>query len=91
MSRILSDEAVPGARRAELDLRGLLAPEPLLRTLAAADALAAGECVVVLTPLWPYPLLAALAERGLRHRTEALPDGAARVRIERPRDGTAGT
>ena len=68
----------------ELDLRDLAAPEPLLRALAAADRLAPGARVCVLTPLLPHPLLAALAERGLCVHAEELPDGGARVRIECP-------
>lgn len=89
MTRIVPDATEPGGRPVELDLRGLLAPEPLLRALMAADALEAGECLVVLTPLWPPPLLAALTERGLLHHAERLPDGGARVLIQRPRDGPA--
>lgn len=68
----------------ELDLRGFPAPEPLLRALAAADALEAGAAVSVLTPMLPHPLLAALTERGLRWDAEQRPGGGARVRIERP-------
>lgn len=68
----------------ELDLRGFPAPEPLLRALAAADALEAGAAVSVLTPLLPHPLLAALTERGLRWTAEERAGGGACVRIERP-------
>jgi hypothetical protein len=74
----------PAAGAPELDLRDLVAPEPFLRALCVADALAPGEAVCVLTPLLPYPLFAALAERGLRFHAEDLPAGGARVRIERP-------
>lgn len=74
----------------EVDLRDLLAPEPLLQALALADALPPGGSVVVLTPLWPHPLLAVLDERGLHHHAEALSDEGVRVRIERPRDGSTG-
>lgn len=78
--------SVPGAANMpEFDLRDLAAPEPLLRALEAADALAPGACVSVLTPLLPYPLLAVLVERGLEADAEALPEGGARVRIGRPR------
>lgn len=70
----------------ELDLRDLSAPEPLLRALAAADALTPGEAVHVLTPLLPLPLLQALTERGLQHRAHALADYGVRVVIERPGD-----
>lgn len=81
----------PPVETGGIDLRDLPAPEPLLRALALADALEAGAGLVVLTPLWPQPLLAALDERGLRHRAQALPDGGARIHIERPRDGTTRT
>lgn len=74
----------PVACTPELDLRDLAAPEPFLRALDVADALAPGDAVCVLTPLLPYPLFAALAERGLRFGAEDLPGGGARVRIERP-------
>lgn len=68
-----------------LDLRGLPAPEPLLRALAAADALESGQSVEVLTPLLPTPLLEALAARGLRWRAESAPDGGVLVVIQRPK------
>lgn len=75
----------------ELDLRALPAPEPMVRALAAAGALAPGECVSVLTPLVPLPLLDALRARGLRHRVEQLPAGGARVVIGHPAShGTPG-
>jgi hypothetical protein len=75
----------------ELDLRGLPAPEPMLRALVAADALAPGAAVSVLTPLVPLPLLDALRARGLRHCVEALPGGGARVLIQHPAGhGTTG-
>lgn len=93
--RIGSDEAqeVPpadiawaaptGRERLELDLRSLVAPEPMVRALAAADALAADATLVVLTPLLPLPLLQLLAERGFHARALPLADGAARVTIRR--------
>ena len=70
-----------------VDLRGLPAPEPLLRALAMANDLEVGDDIVVLTPMWPHPLLAELDERGLSYRARALPDGGARILIERPRGG----
>jgi hypothetical protein len=73
----------------ELDLRGLPAPEPMLRALAAVDALAPGAVLVVWTPLRPVPLLQALAERGLQACAQVLADGSARVEIKWP-DATAG-
>jgi uncharacterized protein (DUF2249 family) len=74
-----------------LDLRALPPPAPMLRALEAADALAPGEAVQVLTPLMPAPLLHALEERGMQVTADALPDGSALVLIRRPAgDGTAG-
>lgn len=71
---------------AELDLRWLPSPEPLERALAAADALAPGQAVQVLTPRLPLPLFEALRERGLHARAFVLPGGGARVLIRRPHD-----
>jgi uncharacterized protein (DUF2249 family) len=68
----------------ELDLRALPAPEPMLRALAAVDALAAGAQLVLRTPMLPVPLLQALAERGFEARAQVLADGTARVQVERP-------
>ena len=67
-----------------LDLRGLPAPEPLVRALAAAGALAPGASVTVLTPLLPQPLLDTLAGQGYTTLAEPLAGGGARVRITRP-------
>ena len=69
-----------------LDLRGLPAPEPMLRALAAVDALGPGEAVELFTPLLPTPLLDLLAGRRLHVHAEALPAGGARVRVHRPDD-----
>jgi hypothetical protein len=69
----------------ELDLRALPAPEPMVRALAAADALAPGATLLVWTPLLPTPLLQLLAERGLDAHAQCLSDGTARVAIrQRP-------
>ena len=45
------DAVVSGAELHKFDLRGLPAPAPMRRALAAADALAAGDAVRVLTVL----------------------------------------
>ncbi|MGN6512274.1 MAG: DUF2249 domain-containing protein [Lysobacteraceae bacterium] len=71
------------ARPRMLDLRGLPAPEPLLRALAAAEALVPGECLVVLTPLMPMPLLQMLQADGLCADACVLGDGSARVHVRR--------
>lgn len=65
----------------DLDLRALPAPEPMVRALAAADALAPGATLLLWTPLLPSPLLQALAERGFDARAHCLPDGTAHVAI----------
>lgn len=75
-----------GAAPVEIDLRALQAPEPMLRALEAADGLAPGESVCVLTPLFPPPLLDALTARGLRHEVEPHPAHGFRVLILHPRE-----
>ena len=74
----------------EIDLRPLTAPEPLLRALAAAEALAPGEAVAVLTPMLPRPLLMELAQLGYATEPDApQADGSVRVVIRRPSDAQA--
>lgn len=74
----------------ELDLRHLSAPEPMLRALDAADALAPGEWLTVVTPMLPRPLLMELAQRGFEADPgEPRPDGSVRVQIRRPDDAEA--
>jgi len=51
------------------------------QALAAADRLAPGDMLEVLTPLMPMPLLSALAERGLQAQATTLPEGGAKVVI----------
>lgn len=85
MTVATADAAVRGAAAPahhSLDLRGLSAPEPMIRALEAADALAPGATLEVFTPMLPLPLLEALAERGLRVRAERLHDGSARVIVQ---------
>lgn len=75
---------------AELDLRHLAAPGPMLRALAAAERLAPGETVTIIAPRLPHPLLAELAAMGRDAQPEAPgPDGSVRVHIHRPDDGQA--
>ena len=73
-----------GADAAVIDLRGLAAPEPLLRALEAADTLAPGGCIELLTPMLPTPLLEVLGERGFLARARLLADGSACVRVRLP-------
>lgn len=76
---------------ADTDLRDLPAPEPMLRALEIADALAPGGQACVLTPMFPAPLFDALDARGLRHRAEPHPAHGVRVLILRPfLDGATG-
>lgn len=78
-----------GPRPAELDLRDLPAPEPMMRALAAAEVMAPGSTLVVLTPLLPMPLLQLLAVRGFDASAECQPGGTASVTIRRPDDRAA--
>jgi hypothetical protein len=68
-----------------LDFRRLPAPEPMVRSLAAADALLPGGVVAVLTPLMPLPLLDLLTGRGLLTQSRELADGGVATLIRRPR------
>ncbi|MEO5829663.1 MAG: DUF2249 domain-containing protein [Rhodanobacter sp.] len=81
-----TDRRVDEAPVLELDLRGLPSPEPMLRALAAADALQPGQAFQVLTPLLPTPLLEVLRARGLQASAALRPDGSARVLIRCPAD-----
>ena len=67
----------------QLDLRHLPAPEPFMLAIEAADALAVGETIAVLTPLLPHPLLHALDVRGLQYQAEQYDAGGARILITR--------
>ena len=67
-----------------LDLRHLSAPEPMLRTLVASEALARGDTLEVLTPPLPAPLLQLLELRGFEASASLLQDGSAYVRVRRP-------
>lgn len=58
-----------------LDLRGLPPPEPLVRALEAAEVLAEGDELVLVTERQPVHLLPLLIERGLKVLTRTLPEG----------------
>jgi hypothetical protein len=66
------------------DLRGLPAPEPLERILAATADLAAGATYAARTPRHPRLLLPHLEARGLRYQVHDEPDGTALVHVRRP-------
>ena len=74
----------PSPTAAELDLRDLPAPEPMVQALSAAAALQPGQSVAVWTPLVPEPLLELLRAQGLQTTVSIPPDGGARVLIHRP-------
>jgi len=58
-----------------LDLRGLVPPEPMQRTLEAAAQLESGATLVTLTRFRPVHLLTMLEEQGLMATSTAQPDG----------------
>ena len=64
-----------------VDLRGLEAPEPMVRILAACAKLADGESLNARLPHIPFPVFPHLAARGLAWETEELADGSAIIRI----------
>jgi uncharacterized protein (DUF2249 family) len=67
-----------------LDLRHLPPPQPMLRTLAASEALARGGRLEVLTPPPPVPLLQLLELRGFEASAHLLHDGSSHVRVRKP-------
>lgn len=67
--------AAPANDAAEVDARGLEPPEPMLRILAAAEALAPGGALRARTDRRPVHLLPELEARGLRHECEEQADG----------------
>jgi hypothetical protein len=69
-----------------IDLRHLPAPLPLEWGLAAAEALAPGAPLVLLTPMLPVPLLQLLEIRGFQVQACLLDAGGARVDIRRMPD-----
>ena len=78
------DEARDVSTR-RLDLRGLPPPEPLTMALAAAENLAPGEAIRIVTERRPVHLLPILTERGFRIDGWPLPDGGHETVVRRPR------
>ena len=76
----LSDSVV-----VELDVRGLLPPEPMLRTLAALETLPPGHELVQINVRVPQFLLPILAERGFACEVDESSGDRVLVRIWRPR------
>jgi len=69
----------------ELDVRGLLPPEPMLRTLAALETLPPGHELVQINVRVPQFLLPILAERGFACEVDESNADRVLVRIWRPR------
>ena len=72
-----------GTQAGRLDVRGLDPPEPLLRVLEAAEALAPGDAIEVIHDRRPLLLYPQLEERGLVHDTDEPGPGVVRIRIRR--------
>lgn len=66
-----------GSTRAEelVDVRGLQPPEPMLRIMAALEALAPGQQLRAITDRRPVHLLAELDSLGIAHVSHAQADG----------------
>jgi uncharacterized protein (DUF2249 family) len=69
----------------ELDVRGLLPPEPMLRTLAALETLPPGHELLQINVRVPQFLLPILAERGFACEVDESSGDRVLVRIWRPR------
>lgn len=88
------DAAEPTTARADdatsdehvLDVRGLEPPEPMVRTLAALEALAPGGTLVQINARVPQFLLPILVERGWAYDIDTTDPSAVRVRIHRAGD-----
>jgi len=66
-----------------IDGRTLLPPEPLERTLAALDGLAAAEELVLLLYCRPHPLFDMLRRYGYQWAEHVRDDGTYEIRIRR--------
>lgn len=63
----------------ELDLRDFAPPEPMVRTLAEVERLAAGRTMAAILPREPVFLLEELGQRGHQWRGAPLPDDGYRI------------
>jgi uncharacterized protein (DUF2249 family) len=70
--------AAPG----ELDVRGLMPPEPMVRILAALAQVCAGDRLQARTDRRPVHLLAEIEARGFRQQSDEQPDGSWLTTIE---------
>ena len=67
----------------ELDNRGLLPPEPMVRIMSALAKLPEGEKLEVMMDRRPIPLYGILEDKGWQHETVELPGGGVRLTIFR--------
>jgi uncharacterized protein (DUF2249 family) len=74
-----------GSAVVELDVRGLLPPEPMVRTLAALETLPPGHELMQINERVPQFLLPMLAERGFACDVDESSSDRVLVRIWRPR------
>jgi uncharacterized protein (DUF2249 family) len=73
--------AIRGDNVIELDVRGLMPPEPMMRTLTALETLPAGHTLVQVNERVPQFLLPVLAERGFSCEIDESVPGVVRLRI----------
>ena len=73
-----------GGDMAELDVRGLEPPEPMVQILERLDTLRPGQRLVVLHERRPMLLYPQLDERGFLHDTEEVEPGLVRIVVRRP-------
>lgn len=71
-----------------IDGRGLLPPEPMLRTLRALEDLQAGEQLTLLVGCHPEPLLFILQDNGYDWQETEHPDGTHELVIRKPASGS---
>lgn len=85
MEKIDSELVLPeGLNRADVvDLRGLEAPEPMVRILQAGVLLDPGDHYLALLPHVPHPLFPQLESRKLDWQVFEQPDGSAIVMIRK--------
>lgn len=67
----------------EIDARGLMPPEPLVRILAALEALPVGRKLRAITDREPCHLFGEAEQRGFRHASHAEPSGSWITLLER--------
>ena len=77
------DETPDSPRTIELDNRGLEPPQPMMRTLNALEKCRKGDRVVIHNDRVPVFLLEELDSLGYPYEIEELPDGSARVTIQK--------